>query len=140
MFKLDIYTWPAMMGAPCGFHESTHRSPEQAISHLEAQSEPYAYAVLSKQGAHGWTPCDWDGNEILGRQEWPQRTGTNRDHPATVAFKADWGNLVKAILKQKSKQPKCGLIDIAREILQKRHPQIVGMAEHLANDAFDQMK
>lgn len=128
-FKLDIYTWPAMSGINPEIRHSVHETPDKAIAYLEAETEPYAYAVLQREVEKGrFEPCDWEGKLIV--KQWPYRMGTNGDHPAVIALKNDWGNLIALIRSQYDGTR--GMIDIALELLNERHPEIWGYAEKLA--------
>ena len=136
MYELDIYTWPAMMGVNPQLRKSRHETPDAAIAHLDAQTEPYAYAVLLRQTEPGsWTPCDWNGEYV--ETSWPYRRGANGDHPSVVALREDWDNLIELVRKAKERRPGTGTIDIAREILDERHPEICGYSERLANAEYD---
>ena len=128
-FQLDIYTWPAMTGINPELRSSRHETPEDAIAHLEAENQPYAYAVLLKETERGFEPCNWDGQPVMGRQ-WSHRLGTNGDHPAVIALKNDWENLIALVRSQYNGTR--GMIDIADELLRKRFPNVYGYASMLA--------
>lgn len=132
-FQLDIYTWPALQGVKPCIRTSSHESSQDAKMHLAKQAEPYAYAVLLKWESGTFIPCDWNGN-MVPSSNWPQRIGMNGDHPAVIALRADWQNLIAEVryLHAIAQEP---MIDIASEVLQARHPNVMGYAERLAWDA-----
>jgi hypothetical protein len=133
-FLLDIYTWPAMSGINPKVRSSHHETPDEASLHLEAQTEPYAYAVLQREIEQGhFEPCDWEGQPLAAIQQWPHRMGTNGDHPAVTALKNDWRNLVNLVYNQYDGTK--GMIDIADKLLRERHPYIYGYASILAWEA-----
>lgn len=132
MFKLDVYTWPAMCGVDPKIRSSFHVRAIDAVEHLDTrQSEPYAYAVLQREAEQGrFEPCDWAG-EPLGRgQSWPKRTGENGMHPAVASLEMDWDTLV-AIVREQYDGTR-GMMDIANELLVERHPDVYGWARDLA--------
>lgn len=130
-FQLDIYTWPAMTGVNPEIRSSRHETAQNAVTHLEAESQPYAYAVLLREIEKGrFEACDWDGQLLIREQQWPQRTGENGTHPAIFALKEDWDNLIALVRNQYDGTR--GMICIAGELLGKRHPDVQGYAKKLA--------
>ena len=134
-FQLDIYTWPAMTGVNPEVRSSQHETPQDAIKCLEAESQPYAYAVLQQAIETELVPCDWGGQLLGTRQEWPRRMGANGTHPAVVALQEDWENLVNLVRTEYDGSR--GMIDMAGELLQERHPDVQGYAEKLARAAAE---
>lgn len=134
-FQLSIYTWPPLRGVECKCRESRHDSPQDAITHLKAQKEPYALAVLSRSAPGGVYPCDWGGN-FIEAGEWPQHRGTNGEHPAYLAVMADWQNLLRDI-QCEAKTSREGTFSIARRLLSERHPQATGLTERLGREAAE---
>lgn len=136
MYELDIYTYPACCGIDPKTRRTRHTSPQGAIGHLERQTEPYAYAVLSVRIETEIRPCDWDGAPIADWTEWPHKNGTNGHHPSYVALRKDWGNLV-AIVRSRydAGEKEGGTIAIAAKVLAERHPDIQGWAHCLGWEA-----
>lgn len=126
-YLLEIYTWPACTGAPVEVRESQHDTPEAALVHLKAETEPYAYATLQKLiPYHGWTPCDWAGNSLFDYGKWPVIWGTNGDHPALIAYRADREYLrVEVKRRYLAEGGKRGTGSILAELMRERHPEII---------------
>lgn len=138
-FKLQIYTWPAGRGidyGPGAFPEFYAWTPKQAVSILDAYTQPYAYAVLSKASPGGYYPCDWAGRDV-GSGEWPHRQGTNGEHPAYLAVMADWDALKAEVLRghRTDEGERIGTMAIAAQILKERHPLAI-LAHRLGAEAI----
>lgn len=134
-FRLDIYIWPPLMGTPTETRTSHHETPQEAITHLNSQTEPYFAAVLQRDSLKGWTPCDWDGHDVS--RDWPQRRGSNGNHPAYVAVMSEWEELKAEVLRELEtpKGARKGSIAIADRILRERHPD-VALAHRLGAEAI----
>lgn len=133
-YRLDIYTWPAARGVPVNMRTSYHQTPAEARQHLDAQTEPYAYATLAIIEQSGMVACDWEGRKIDRTEDWPSINGTNGEHPAYLALRRDWPHLVSEIRRiyAETHRP---MIDIAGELLRARHPETHSWSEHLAWEA-----
>lgn len=128
-FKLNIYTWPAMRGAPVGLRYSYHATTTDAIAHLDAQTEAYCYAVLSRiLPCVGYMPCDWQGRWVGDGERWPQRRGANGEHPAYLAYLADRANLIAEVRAIHARDGG-GTLNIAGKLLSERHPLITAAEE-----------
>lgn len=130
-YRLEIYTWPALGGVDCQCRTTNHDSPGEAVAHLDAETTPYSYAVLSKHHFFGWDPVGWHGEAVYSGQDWPKKMGANRGvtHPALVAYQEDKSWLIREIRRIQKKRGG-GMIDIAHDLLQERHPK-VGLADQL---------
>lgn len=134
-YRLDIYTWPAVQGIDAQVRTSFYDTPQEAVMWLDLQHEPYAYAALQAKNNTGYAPCGWNGEPLSGGV-WNVRYGTNGDHPAIIALRADWGNMVNMIVAEYWKSYQA-MIEIASRILGGRHPEVTGYAEPLALQAAD---
>ncbi len=150
-YLLTIETWPIGLGAPVQSRESYHDTTQEAIAHLDAQTEPYAYAYLQQRvPGVGYYPCDWQGNSIGPGRKWPDRKGTNGQHPALIAYLKDEDRLVAEVLRRWLAQPQreilagygttmirpVGLVSFAVDVLREFHPEIT-RAESLAKKAWE---
>lgn len=136
-YRLDIYTWPAATGVDAEIRTTYHETPEDAVDAVMCQTEPFSYAVLQRRSMTGWQPCEWDGTDVIGA--WPTIHGTNGDHPAAVAMKSDWPEMLRLVRAEHAHTGK-PMIDIAGRLMRERHPQIVGFTEKLAWQAAERNK
>lgn len=133
-YQLTIYTWPPLMGAPVGMRWSIHSSPSEARAHLTEQTEPYAYAILSRSiYGCGWNPCGWDGQLLCDDEPWARVYGENKQHPASAALRADEQYLHDEIERRFREHPELGTGAITAELLAQRHPNILGDPLRLAH-------
>jgi hypothetical protein len=138
-FRLDIYTWPAMMGVDPQMRTSYHDTPESARVHVEMQTEPFYHAVLLKRFPGGHLPANWQGEAITDQKaSWPHISGTNGDHPAVIALKQDWPSLVTEVRRiYAEKNGAVGMVYIAGDLLRERHPDVHGWSDQLGWAATD---
>ncbi len=131
-YRLDIYTGPAMTGIDPQVRSTTHATPDEAIEHLNAETEPYSHAVLMR----GSSPCYWNGRSIINPYaKWPKKTGANWGvtNPDLAAYETDKPFLIEQI-RQTHNQTGQGMIHIAHDLLQERHPNVT-LSEKLGWEA-----
>jgi len=133
-YRLDIYTWPTLMGVDPQIRTSYYDSPQDAQRQVKAQPA-FSYAALQINEGGNYYPCNWSGERIQEGDRWPLIYGTNRKHPAIVALESDWDNMIKLVIS--GVETGKGAIIVASRILEKRHPDVVGYSEKLAAAAME---
>jgi len=112
-----------------------HETSAQAVSYLDEQTNPYAYAVLSRRSDRGWwEPCDWEGDFIADDAPWPRRTGINGEHPMYQALMDDWKSLAQEGVETHRYSNSRSILEIATAILSKRYPNVSGYIGKLAQE------
>ena len=134
-FLLNIYTWPPLRGTQTETRTMFFHTATEATEFINSQNEPFACAVLLRHKQQlGYYPSDWNGNYIDPPNQWPVIQGTNGEHPAYLAFKKDYDNLV-AIVREEYAQTGEPMSHIAARLIWERHPEISGWTDEIAWEA-----